>query len=721
MQDVIRVQDNFYILATSSLAADRPLVLKQGDAFALFDRQGDVTRLGMGEQGLYLDDTRYLSRMELRLAGARPLFLSSTVREGNDLLLADHTNPDVVLEEGVSLPRGTLHIHRAKFLWEAACYERIRVSNHGLEPVRLLLALEFEADYVDIFEVRGTRRERRGTMLEPRTERSAVVLGYRGLDSVVRRTRIDFDPAPREMSPGAARFDVRLDPQTTVALDVSVTGASGREPSLPHPFDTARAASQARLEDLRQGRCRIGSSNQGFNAWLERSAADLRMMLTDTAHGPYPYAGVPWFSTVFGRDGIITALELLWMDPQVARGVLATLAALQAAEADEERDAEPGKILHELRRGEMAALGEVPFGRYYGSVDATPLFVMLAAAYHERTGDLDFARRLWPNVERALAWMERDGDRDGDGFVEYARRSTQGLTQQGWKDSGDSVFHADGQLAEAPIALCEVQAYAYAARLGAARLAAALGEAARAEELGARARRLQEEFERRFWSEEIGSYALALDGDKRPCLVRASNAGHALFAGIASPERARRVAATLLDDLSFSGWGVRTLSAAERRYNPLSYHNGSVWPHDNALVAAGLARYGMCREAARILTALHDASTQLELHRMPELLCGFKRRPGDGPTLYPVACAPQAWSAGAVFLTLQACLGLRIDAVAGRLELHDPVLPEFLDTVTLDGLTVGAGSVDLVLRRHGDDVAVHVARRRGDVAVVAVK
>lgn len=721
MDDAIRVQENFHILATSSLAAERPLVLKMDHTFCLSDPQGDFTRLGMGELGLYHDDTRYLSVMELRLGEMRPLYLSSTVRQGNDLMLADLTNPDIVLENGTVVPRGTVHIHRSKFLWQGSCHERLRLANHGLEPLHVPLSLLFDADYADIFEVRGTRRQRRGAMLEPRIEPSAVVLGYRGLDGEVRRTRIDFEPAPFELAAGRARFELRLEPQGTVALDVAVTCEPGGEPRLPLLFDEARGASEAVLADRRQGRCRIETSNDDFNDWLERSSADLRMMITDTAHGPYPYAGVPWYSTVFGRDGIITALEVLWMEPQVARGVLANLAALQAMDSDEARDSEPGKIVHEMRKGEMAVLGEVPFGRYYGSVDSTPLFAMLAAGYFERTADLAFMERLWPHVDLALRWMDRHGDRDRDGFVEYARRSANGLTQQGWKDSSDSVFHADGRIAEAPIALCEVQAYAYAARVGAAAIAAALGDGARAEELRAQAAGQQRDFEERFWSDEIESYALALDGDKRPCLVRTSNAGHALFAGIASAEHARRAARTLLDDLSFSGWGVRTLSAAERRYNPMSYHNGSIWPHDNALVAAGLARYGFKRETCRILSAMFEASTRLELHRLPELFCGFKRRPGDGPTLYPVACAPQAWAAGAVFLLLQAALGIRVDAAARRLELHNALLPEFLDTVTIEGLAVGDGSVDLVLRRHGDDVGVQVARRQGNVSVVAFK
>lgn len=718
--DVIRVQDQFYILATSSLAAAAPLVLKQGDAFGVFDRHGDCTRLGLGEQGLYCRDTRYLSRLDLRLGRARPLFLSSTVREGNDLLVADLTNPDIVLEQGGVLPRGTLHIYRAKFLWQGACHERLRLSNHGLVTVDLSLVLLFESDFADIFEVRGMRRERRGTALPAEVGPSSVVLAYRGLDDVVRRTQLDFEPPPRELTAGAARFDLRLSPQAAAHIEVAVTCQAPAPRVAPARHDDALAEAATRLSDRRRSLGHVSTSSQAFNAWLQRSAADLGMMFTTTEHGPYPYAGVPWYSTLFGRDGIITALELLWMDPTPARGVLENLAALQAEETNAARDAEPGKIVHEVRGGEMAALGEVPFGRYYGSVDATPLFVMLAGAYLERTGDVAFLRRLWPHVLRALAWMDGPGDVDGDGFVEYAG-SSHGLVHQGWKDSADSVFHEDGRLAEGPIALCEVQAYVYGARLGAAGIADALHEDATAAALRAGAATLREAFAERFWSDALGTFVLALDGKKRPCGVRTSNAGHALFTGIAAPEHARRAAGTLLDDLSFSGWGVRTLSAAEKRYNPMSYHNGSVWPHDNALVAAGLGRYGWRAQAARILTALHECTPHLDLQRMPELMCGFKRRAGEGPTLYPVACAPQAWAAGAVFLLLQACLGLQVDAPARRVLLKAPLLPAFLDTVHIDGLTVGDDVVDLMLHRDGPDVTLHVDRRRGALSVMLEK
>jgi glycogen debranching enzyme len=412
---------------------------------------------------------------------------------------------------------------------------------------------------------------------------------------------------------------------------------------------------------------------------------------------------------------------MLWVNPQLARGVLAYLSATQADRVVAEQDAEPGKILHETRSSEMARLGEVPFGRYYGSVDATPLFVILAGAYFDRTGDRVFLANLWPHVERALEWMDTYGDRDGDGFIEYARRSPSGLVHQGWKDSQDSVFHADGSLAEGPIALCEVQGYAYAAKLAAARLFDALGNEVGSDRLRHQAEQLRAAFEVKFWCEDRSTYALALDGKKQPCRVRSSNAGQCLFGGIATVERARRVAELLMSEEMWSGWGIRTLSAAETRYNPMSYHNGSVWPHDNGLIAAGFSRYGFDDLVTGPLAGLFEASVMMDAHRLPELFCGFRRRSGEGPTLYPVACSPQAWASGVVFQMIQTCVRLSLDAESHRLSIERAILPPSLTFLKLLDLELPFGRIDLLFEQHPLDVSVTVLRKSGDFEVRVVK
>ena len=712
-------QDPYYILAAAPSADERGRVLKSGDTFAVFDHYGDVQPVGMCEQGLYHEGTRFLSCFVLGLGRYRPLFLSSTIKEDNDLLVADLTNPDIPADGDIAVSRGTLHFFRTKFLWQRACYERLRIKNYGLSPVKVTISLHFEADFVDIFEVRGSQRARRGQLLGPTVEDNRVTLAYRGLDDTIRRTRLSFDPMPHSLSASDARFHFCLEPTQEVNLYATI-GCETDSPLSWLPFDTALAATDETVKKSHDRACEIQSSKQHFNDWINRAVADLHMMTTETASGPYPYAGVPWFSTPFGRDGIITALECLWVNPPLARGVLAYLAATQATEVNPEQDAEPGKILHETRRGEMAALHEIPFGRYYGSVDATPLFVVLSGAYYERTADKAFIESIWPNVEAALAWIDTYGDQDGDGFVEYARKASSGLGNQGLKDSHDAIFHADGQLAEGPIALCEVQSYVFGAKRAASRLARILGHRELGEELRRQATTLANRFEDTFWADELGTYVLALDGTKRPCRVRSSNAGHCLLTGIASAERAARVAHNLLGPDAFSGWGIRTVASTEARYNPMAYHNGSVWPHDNALIALGLARYGYKAGVLQIMSALFDATLYIDLHRLPELFCGFIRRPGEGPTLYPVACSPQAWAAAAAFLLLQACLGMHIDAPQGHLNFSHPILPAFLEEVRFRNLQIGEATVDLLLLRHDNNVGIQVLRREGKVEITTV-
>ncbi len=431
-EQLIDAGQHYYILATEVPVAERTLVLKQDETFGVFNDFGDVDAEARYEEGVYHAGTRFLSRLTLTMSSHRLLLLSSTVRRDNVLMTVDLTNPDLYVAGNLLLPRGTLHISRSKFIWHDVCYELVRVRNFALASVAINLAVRFAADYVDIFEVRGTRRLGRGHPREPLIGANRVTLGYEGLDRVVRETTIECNPPPDSIDADEMHFRLQLGSrgERTIALAVSCRNGGDQAPEvLSHEQALVRA--EARLPASERRECRVETSNQQFNAWLRSSGADLAMMLTQTPQGPYPYAGVPWFDTTFGRDGIITALQTLWLWPDIARGVLAFLAANQATESSSERDAEPGKILHEARRGEMAALNEIPFARYYGSVDSTPLFVLLASAYFQRTGDLQFIGTLWPAVLAALQWMDRYGDIDHDGFVEYHRRSTSGLVAAG--------------------------------------------------------------------------------------------------------------------------------------------------------------------------------------------------------------------------------------------------------------------------------------------------
>jgi glycogen debranching enzyme len=718
MLDIIEIESQYYVRAKSSLADTRTNVLMAGDIFAVFDRQGNFRTTGSTQQGLFYKESRHLSRWVLRLAQDYFLLLSSNVRADNALLSVDLTNPEMRLGEQGTLRPSVLHVCRSLFVWANSCYERIEIRNYGLDAIAIEVILEFGADFADIFEVRGHPREKRGQFLDPCIEGSTVTLGYKGLDGLLRETRIESSRTPAEIARDLMRIPIELEPQEQTSLALKVVCRSGQEPIA---VSVQEAADRLVIRGAELSEVEIYTSNEQFNDWVNRSVADLRMLITPTPEGLYPYAGVPWFSTVFGRDGIITALECLWFCPAIAKGVLSFLASVQASATNPDQDAEPGKILHEARQSEMARVGEVPFRRYYGSVDSTPLFVLLAAAYFKRTGDQNLIGGIWPNIENALNWIDLYGDKDGDGFVEYGQSSPHGLFQQGWKDSNDSIFHANGSVAKGPIALCEVQSYVYGAKREIAEAAEALGRSEQADKLRRESEALKRRFQEAFWCPEICSYAIALDGEKRQCQVRSSNAGHTLFTGIPSEEHARQIVRQLRSEEYFSGWGVRTVATTEVRYNPMSYHNGSVWPHDNALVAHGLTQSADKTLAAEILTGLFDASIFLELHRLPELFCGFPKQQGQAPTLYPVACAPQAWAAGAVFLVLQACLGMEVRAIDRVIRFVHPLLPESVPYVRICGLKVDDSEVDLEITRYHQTVSISIPRRVGNVRIVSIK
>ena len=708
----------FYIPATGPAARPRQ-TLKHDDTFVVLDSHGDIGASAGGPDGLFHGDTRFLSHLELLLNGMQPLLLGSNVRDDNTLLTVDLTNPDVYFEDHLILPRDTLHVVRTIFLWRDTAYQRLAIHNHGDRPVDLRLSLLFDSDFADLFEVRGLRRERRGVVSRHLMRPATALLSYEGLDAKVRQTALRFDPPPGEITPATASYRLNLASKEATPIFFTV-GCGMPELPKPVPFLRGLRAVHRHQRAVSHNTATVETSNDLFNEVLCRSMSDLQMLTTNTPQGRYPYAGIPWYSTTFGRDGLITALQMLWIDPRIAQGVLRRLAAYQAKSDDPASDAQPGKILHEMRNGEMAALREVPFGLYYGSVDATPLFVMLAGLYAERTGDDATIIELWPAIEAALGWIDGPGDPDGDGFLEYYRATEQGLANQGWKDSQDAIFHADGHLAQGPIALAEVQGYVYCAKQMAARCALRLGMIERAQRLQAEAEHLAERFDATFWCPELETFALALDGKKEPCRVRSSNAGQVLFTGIAKLERAVKVADGLLRPQFFSGWGIRTIANTEARYNPMSYHNGSIWPHDNALITLGLARYGLKRSSERVFKGLFDAATYMDMRRLPELFCGFTRGRGRGPTHYPVACSPQAWASATPFTLIEASLGLQFDPDANEIRLRNPRLPSFLDEVVLRNLQLKQSSVDLKVRRHASEVSVEILERRGQIQVSVV-
>jgi glycogen debranching enzyme len=712
-------ENKFHISAEAVNTDQLNQVINHYNTFGIFDQVGNISPGGKNVRGIYHDGTRFLNRLVLAIDEKRPLLLSNAIKEDNEIISIDLTNPALLSE---CIPENTIHISRTQFIRNKAFYEELKCMNYGDQDCRFTLSLTFGADFKDIFEIRGLNRHVNVNKTACHSEASRIIFRYMGQDDLQRETSVVFiTEAAFYIISNTIHFKLVLQPKQHAIINYTVYFKTGDEKNEDIDFQVARESIEEDINKTRGLFANIYTSNSQFNHWINRSRADMLSLLTQTTYGKYPYAGVPWYNTAFGRDGLITAMETLWLAPEISKDVLFFLAQKQATQLIPAKDAEPGKILHEMRTGEMANTGEVPFKEYYGTIDATPLFVMLAGMYYERTADEETIKKLWPNIIAALDWMDNYGDIDGDGFVEYKHKAENGLTNQGWKDSYDSIMYEDGQLAQPPIALCEVQGYVYSAKYYAAKLAKHFNEQTLSEKLFKEAAELKERFNKQFWDEALKCFVLALDGNKRPCRVLSSNAGHCLFTRIANEDNARKLADTLLNNDMYTGWGVRTLSTQERRYNPMSYHNGSVWPHDNALIAYGLSLYNFKEHALKIMQSMFDASLFIYLQRLPELFCGFERRRGEGPTSYPVACSPQAWSVAVVFMLLQTCFRIDINALTKSITFENPILPPYLEHIFISNLRIGNSSCNLNLTRIQFDVGFNLLQKPEDWVVIIKK
>lgn len=704
------------------------VVCKYGSVFFTSNESGDVP-IGDEEHGLglYLDDCRYLDGYELTIEDLRPTALSSSSGQGYETL--HHlSNPDVPAERGRrGLPKDRIGIVRHRVARDDVLYEVVTLHNYGREKLSFRLRFRFASSFRDLFNIRGFVPDHGKTRRSERRGDDAVVLRYDGLDRKRRTTTIAFSPRPERLTGDHALFHVTLKKGEERKLAITITPrehdehAARHDESATEPHfrpDDLGAVLQSDQREWVEGFASVRSSDELLDRVMERALRDLRILRSERQGLHFVAAGVPWFATLFGRDSCIVGLQTLPFGPSLAAETLKLLASFQAKEVDAYRDAEPGKMLHELRTGELANADRIPQSpAYYGTVDATLLWLILLGQYVNWTGHLDLARELRVNLDAAVEWSTRWGDHDGDGYVDYAGRYEGGLVNQGWKDSGTSIVNDDGSLATPPIALCEVQAYAYRAWRSAARIYGVLGEDARREELMRRAADLQKRFERDYWSDRLGCYVLALQKKKRRCEVVASNTGQVLWGGIASSQHAARVAKRIMQPDMFSGWGIRTLSTTSADYNPLSYHLGSVWPHDTSLIVGGLRRYGHDDAAERIFAALYDAAASFRDQRVPELYCGYERDPAEAsPVGYPVACSPQAWAAGALPYALWQILGLRARALEQKLVVDRPCLPRQVQWLEIHGLTLGDHTVDLRFER-GASGEVEVRAIGGDKAL----
>ncbi|HWS16658.1 MAG TPA: glycogen debranching N-terminal domain-containing protein [Candidatus Elarobacter sp.] len=697
------------------------LTLIDGKTFLSTTIAGDIMPPGAPDVGFFHDDTRFLSRLELRVDGYRTVVLSSST-EQTFVSQIELTTGKSTMRETYEIPENTVHIRREQLLSSETLFDNFSFENFNFHELELNIELAYEADFMDVFQVRGVARENLGHYYQPIVRHDSIVFHYCGLDGVARETVIHLSPEPEVVDGTTARWKLRLPPfkrfqlQTTIVPQVEGKRSRSVRPDFALQLRLRREA----LADWASHSTSFSSSNSIFNEMVATCKGDFHALQIPEAKERVIAAGIPWFATMFGRDSIIAAYQSLMLNPQLASETLRVLASHQGKEKNDWRDEEPGKILHEHREGEMTRAGEMPFGPYYGSVDATPLWLILLSETFNWTADEQLVKDLLPNAYRALEWIDSCGDLDGDGFIEYLRRAPKGLANQGWKDSWDAIMHHDGEIAKTPVALCEVQGYVYEAKYRMASLMRSFGDIKTADRLKRESAEMAKRFEKAFWMPKLGFYAMALDREKRQTKVISSNPGHLLFTRMLAQDRAKAITQRFMRDDMFTGWGWRTMSRDERVFNPLSYHRGSVWPHDNSLIAHGMALYEFREPANQLFNALFQAALNFRDYRLPELFCGIERREHDVPVQYPVSCSPQAWASGSVFLILMSVLGIRPSAHRKELNVVNPALPEFLDQLSIRNMRVGGSRVGLDFTRRGDRTFCNVVDIEGDKLLVNV-
>ena len=681
------------------------LTINDGTTFMVTDLDGQIA--ADSELGVFAYDTRFVSYYAISADGnpwARLSSATTTHYTSRAYLICDGFET-----EAGAIPSGTVGLIITRTIDEGI-HEDLDVTNYGLTPVKFNLEIALRSDFADIFEVKSHKFVRRGRIVTEWDDRQQTLrTSYSNRDfERVFAYRLSDSGSPPVYANGRITFPILLGSGASWRSCCEyIFGIQGRMRRPLRCYD--HASRNTRVDELEHQwmaqATALTSANEDVYRLYRQSVEDIgALRLHDHDYAPdvwMPAAGVPWFVTIFGRDSLIVSLQNMLVHPGFARGALKKLAELQATERDDWRDAQPGKIPHEIRFGELAHLNLIPHTPYYGTADATALYLIVLHEAWKWLGDRDLLREFRNTALRCLEWIDQSGDLDGDEFQEYQTRSAQGYENMGWKDAGDAVVHPDGTLVQGPKALCELQGYTFDAWMRSAELFDVLGEPERAATLRAKAARLQTRFEDRFWCEDIGSYAFALDRDKQPVKTIASNPGHCLWSGMIRPDRARRVVQRLLRPDMWSGWGIRTLSALNPAYNPFSYQCGSVWPHDNSLIALGFKRYGFAAEVARIARDISEAASYFASYRLPELYAGVQREGGTFPVQYPGANVPQAWASGANFQLLQAVLGIHADAPSKRLYV-DPELPPWLPDVTLHGLRVGEAKVDLTFFREGE-------------------